>query len=256
ALAEAAACQVINIDRHNFRHGRTRNKAAAQAHGDILLFMTQDALPVDECFIANLVAPLESGDAQATYARQIADESAAPSERILRAFNYPPQSQRRTHEDLPRLGIATFFMSNAASAIRRSVFDQLDGFDDTMICNEDMHFCARLLREGHAIAYQADARVYHTHDYTLAQQFRRYFDIGVFRRDAAELLAEANANESGLRYVRALFGELVRTRPIALPHATLETGLKWLGYQLGQRYNALPRSLCRRCSGYPNHWVR
>jgi glycosyltransferase involved in cell wall biosynthesis len=46
-IARAAGVELLEIAPHEFGHGRTRNLGAERTSGDLICFLTQDALPVD-----------------------------------------------------------------------------------------------------------------------------------------------------------------------------------------------------------------
>lgn len=120
-----------------------------------------------------------------------------------------------------------------------------------------MLLCAKLLRAGHRVAYQADARVRHSHDYTVAQQFRRYFDIGVSIAQAGPLLDGARPGGEGVRFTVAQLRYLARARAWEwIPRTVVETGAKYVGFHLGMRERALPGGMKRRLSMHPFFWDR
>ncbi len=100
-------------------------------------------------------------------------------ERYTRQFNYPEQPSVKTKADLLRLGIKTYFCSNVCAAYKRDIFEQLGGFVNHTIFNEDMIYAAGVIQAGYAITYAADAKVFHSHNYSGWQQFTRNFDLGV-----------------------------------------------------------------------------
>jgi rhamnosyltransferase len=255
-FAREQGCEVRVIPARDFDHGATRNFAAGLAgEPDILVFMTQDALPVDADFLGRLVAPLVAGWAAASYARQFPQPHARPSEAFARAWNYPAHSSLRTSADQPRLGLRAFFFSNVAAAVVRADFAAVGGFPERVIINEDMSLCARLLQAGRIVAYQADAMVWHSHDYTLAQLVRRYFDIGVFQTEAEPALRRAGSAGAGLAFTLGLVAHLVgRGRWLSLPRAAAETALKFAAFHLGRRHRWLPRRWRRRLSLRPSYW--
>ena len=51
--------EVHHLEQKDFDHGGTRKAGAALSDADILVFMTQDALPADKKLIGNLIRPLE-----------------------------------------------------------------------------------------------------------------------------------------------------------------------------------------------------
>lgn len=256
AATRAAACRVEVIPRASFNHGGTRNLAARLATGEFLVFLTQDVTPADSHFLEALVEPLRQGCA-AAFARQLPREGATPPERFLRQSNYPPQPARRRLADLPRLGVKTFFFSNAASAIARNSFETVGGFPEDVVICEDILLSARLIRAGFEVVYAADARVYHSHCYTVSGQFRRYFDIGVTMGRAKELLAGAPAGGEGARFLAGQFRYLLAGGHWRwLPYCAAEAAAKLTAFQLGKHEHLLPRALKEHLSLNPAYWRR
>lgn len=105
----------------------------------------------------------------------------------MRGYNYPPASRVKSLEDLPELGIKTYFCSNVCCAYRREIYEALGGFIKHAIFNEDMLFAAKAIQAGYRIAYAAEARVIHSHNYTCGQYFHRNFDLGVSQADHPEV---------------------------------------------------------------------
>lgn len=250
-----AAFRVLTIDRSTFNHGGTRNLGARTARGDILVFMTQDAIPFDEHWLTNLVTPITSGEAVATYARQIPKGGANLLERFARNFNYPALSKARTLADVRELGYKAFFFSNVCSAIRTDTFWEVGGFHETVIMNEDGLFCAKLLREGHTVKYTAEAQVYHSHNYNLVQQFKRNFDMGVSIGQASRLLEGAPTSGAGLRFVLGQAKYVIRAGSyLSLPKVLAEAAVKLIGFSLGKQERWLPCMIKRRFSMHSFFW--
>ena len=186
-LAAERGCGVEVIPKADFSHGGTPNLCAELAQGHVLVFMTQDALPVDRSFLGELARPIPQGCEAAACARQV-PRSDAP----------PPESHIRAISDVPRMGFKAFFFSNVASAVSREALCAVGGFPERVIMDEDVLLCARPLCAGYRAAPQAEAAVYHSHHYTLSQQFKRYFDIGTFISQAGEALEGAKTGEEGV----------------------------------------------------------
>lgn len=241
-----------------FDHGGTRNigaRLAAEQAAEILVFMTQDAIPADKDWLEKLTAPIITGEAVATFARQLPRPGAAPLERFSRHFNYPSHSTRRTNTDIPELGIKVFFFSNVCSAVRADVFWEVGGFPEHIIMNEDMTLAAKLLRAGHTIKYVAEAQVVHSHNYTLTQQFQRNFDVGAFFAEAGPELAGAKVGSEGLRFVREQLRYVIRhKRADLIPLVIAEAATKFSAFQLGKRHRLLPLSLKKKMSMHSYHW--
>ena len=258
-VAEAIrlGCTTISIPRLEFNHGGTRNAAALKAKGDILIFLTQDALPVDHLFLEELLRPIIRENVAATYARQIPNASARAAEKFARAFNYPDTATLRTKSDIPLLGIKAYFFSNVASAIRKDFFLKNGMFRDDVIMNEDMLFCAKLLKSDYSIKYCAGSKVYHSHNYSPAQTFQRYFDIGVFYSRHFKDEERLKIKSTGKTYSKNLFVYIIREKKFGeLMFYFIETLSKFLGFYIGNIESYLPINLKKIFSLHKSYWSR
>lgn len=247
---------VRHLSKREFDHGRTRNQGVKLSHAPVFVMMTQDALPADDHLIERLLSHLRQEGAAVAYARQIPKRGCSEAERYTRGFNYPESSAVKTKEDLPSLGVKTFFCSNVCAAYDRAVFDQLGGFVNRAIFNEDMIYAAKALEAGFAIAYAADAAVQHSHDYTCMQQFHRNFDIGVSQADHPEVFAKYPSESEGIRLVKGLVGHL-RARGMwnKIPYVIVQSAFKYMGYLLGKRYKRLPARAVRAMTANKEYWM-
>lgn len=254
-ICKAFGADLIQIEAQTFDHGGTRNLAADMAKGEILVFMTQDALLKDIEGIKNLIKPLEDPAIAASYGRQMPKEDANPVEKFVRSFNYPLMGMVKGIEDLPTFGIKTFFFSNAFSAIKKGAYEEAGGFPEKTIMDEDMFLAAKLLQRGYKIAYQADAVVYHSHSYSLATQFKRYFDIGVFFNRNRWIKNLTRPEGEGIRYLRE---ELIylsgNGQKNWIPYALADTIVRFFGYKVGLLENRLPLYLKKRVSRNKGFW--
>lgn len=246
---------VKHIAKREFDHGSTRNKAVGYSDAEIFIMMTQDAVPADEFMIEKLLEALDEKNVAVAYGRQLADKSSTEAEKFTRNFNYPAQKAVKTKADLDRLGIKTFFCSNVCAAYKRDIFDALGGFINHTIFNEDMIFAAGAVFSGYGIAYQPEARVYHSHDYTAGEQFRRYFDLGVSQADHPEIFAKVPSESEGMKLFMRTVAHLSRKKMIEqIPGVIIQTGFKYLGYLAGKNYRKLPKKLVVRCSANRRYW--
>ncbi len=256
-IAEAHGASVMRIDRKAFDHGGTRNAAASKASGDVLVFLTQDVMPADQHFLENLVRPLEHTDVIASYGRQLARDDAVPPERFARLFNYPDMPSIKGKSDIPRLGIKTFFLSNVCSAIKRAEFEKMGRFPENVIMDEDLVFAARAIMEGYKIAYVPDAVVFHSHNYSPVQQFRRYFDIGVILGRQNWILELAAAEGEGFNYLKKELQYLYDNKKGHwIPYALLLAAAKFSGYRLGLMEAKLPVPAKKCFSMHRFYWDR
>lgn len=255
-IAHSFGARTIGIERDAFDHGGTRSMAAEMARGDILVFMTQDAIPVDSNALANLVSPFADQKVAAVYGRQMPNPDADCFAVHLRQFNYPDHSSIHSWEDRHQLGFRAAFISNSFAAYRKTVLASIGFFRKRMLFGEDTFTVAKLLCKGYCVAYAADALVYHSHNHTLLQDFRRYFDIGVVHAQNRDVLESfGSIRGEGKRYVRSELSFLIRRRKyLRLPESLLRNGLKLLAYTLGKRYKHLPRPVAANCSMNRKWW--
>ncbi len=257
AAAASSGVKLIKVKKGEFDHGGTRTMAAEEAKGDIIIFLTQDALPFDDRSIENLLPPFGEDTVGAAYGRQVPYPDASPFAAHLRLFNYPETSSLRSIADKGKFKIKTPFLSNAFSAYRKKALLQIGGFKGRLILGEDTYAGAKLLMAGYKIAYAADAAVYHSHNYTALQEFKRYFDIGVFHKDEGWILDEfGRAEGEGMAYVRSAVAFLVRRgERRLLPELAIRTALKFMGYNLGKKHDKLPLSLIKKISMQKDWWT-
>ncbi|MDO4976562.1 MAG: glycosyltransferase family 2 protein [Eubacteriales bacterium] len=248
--------EIIHIKKSDFDHGGTRNQAAAMCDCDYMVLLTQDAIPADEHLIENLIRPFEEDEKVcAAYGRQMADWKDNPVEAYTRIFNYPKESRIKSKEDLDTLGIKTFFCSNVCSAYRKSVYDAMGGFPLHTIFNEDMIFASRLIEAGKKIAYVADAKVWHWHNYTAWQQLTRNFDLAVSQVDAGGLFDQVKSESEGIRLVKnTMLYFFKKGKLLLLPHIFIQNAAKYIGYKLGKNYKKLPMWMIRKISLNPTYW--
>ncbi|AMS15966.1 MULTISPECIES: glycosyltransferase family 2 protein [Pseudomonas] len=246
------------IAAQQFNHGGTRRWASEQVDADALILLTQDAIPATPQTFANLIQELEEDPRIGlAYGRQLPHPGAGILEAQSRHFNYSPQSRSKSLADAGELGIKTCFSSDSFSVYRRSALQAVGGFPEDVIGSEDAHVAARMLLNGYLVRYAASACVQHSHSYSLMQEFRRYFDIGVFYgREPWIREAFGSAGGEGKRYVQAELralrdaGQLQR-----VPEVLLRSALKLLGYRLGHAEQHLPTPLKRRLSMFSNYWT-
>jgi rhamnosyltransferase len=159
-----------------FGHGITRNRAVDACTTPLIVYLSQDAHPLDDGWLAALVEPLIAGRAVAAYGRQ-----QMPGDDAERAatfsFLYPDQPEIKTKADVARLGLRAFHFSDVTSAFLTDVLRQVR-FPDDLPTFEDIGVAKRLLDRGDALAYVPSATVIHGEDLGFARMVRRYRQIG------------------------------------------------------------------------------
>lgn len=245
----------ISINKSEFDHGGTRNYGAHLSDADIIMFMTQDAVPDNKELIKHLIEPFHNPQVAAAYGRQLPKKNAGIIEKYTRTFNYPEVSFIKSKDDLQRLGIKTYFCSNVCSAYRKNVYDDLGGFVTKTIFNEDMIMASAIIQGGYSIAYAADAKVVHSHEYTYIQQFKRNFDLAVSQQQYKEIFSSVKSESEGIKLVKQTAKYLADEKKyILIPDLIFQSGFKYLGYLVGKNYERIPKNIIKKLSMNPQYW--
>ena len=257
-VARSFGARVHEIPSSEFNHGGTRNLGAELARGETIAFTVDDALPIGDGWLESLTAPLrEESRLAGTYSRQVPNEDAPAHLRHYIEFRYGPTPRVQRAGSAAELTVATTLFSNVSSAIRRSVLGEIP-FSDHIVTGEDLDWCGRVLLAGYEVAYVPDSVVRHSHRFTLASTFRRYFDQG-----AAAERTVLRAGPSSSRAVRSEGIRLVGRELAwmwrsgerrAIPYTIAWDATRYAGFRLGVHHRALPPSLRRRLSNVPSHW--
>ena len=247
--------EINHLSKREFDHGKTRNRGVKRSTAPYFIMMTDDAIPTDTTLVERLMKALEDPEVAVAYGRQVCGPDADPFEVYARNFNYPEESVVKSREDIPRLGIKTFFCSNVCAAYNKEVFTAVGGFPSPTIFNEDMIYAANAIDRGYKIAYVADATVEHFHRYTNMQQFRRNFDLAVSQADHPEVFDRVKSESEGVRYVKSQITYLWKhqMKRKIFPFI-MQSGYKLLGYKLGKKYTGLPVWLVKKCSMNKEYW--
>ena len=260
ALTEYATAGFVihKIDTIDFNHGGTRQLVVNMLFDvDVIILMTQDAHLINNISLERLVCAFEDDAVGAAYGRQLPHKDANPIESHARIFNYLSESQTKSLEDCKQLGIKTCFMSNSFAAYRCSALQQVGGFPEHNIVSEDTYVAAKMLETGWKIKYCADATVYHSHSYTMMQEFQRYFDLGVFHsREPWIRSLFGQAEGEGKRFVLSQLAFLLKENVFLVPSALLRTVFKYFGFRLGLCEAYLPNRLKMWLSMQKNFWMK
>lgn len=258
AFFEANGARLHVIPRTSFNHGATRQLALTLCpNADIIIYMTQDAILASPDAIKNILEPFDDEKVGAVCGRQLPHADASPLAAHARLFNYPAGSSIKSKDDIAQLGIKAAFISNSFAAYRRIALMEVGGFPSDVIFGEDTFVAARMLQSGWKVAYAGDATCYHSHNYSMQEEFERYFDIGVFHTREKWFIASLGKPEGeGKKFVISETCYLSKHAPWLIPSAIVRSGLKLLGYKLGQRERGMPLWLKRKLSMNKGYWKK
>lgn len=243
------------VKKEDFSHSLTREKAAMSSCGDIIVFISQDIKMKNNNWLKNLIKPIMDNESEASFSRQICENNSV--EKYIREKNYPELSRVVSKNDIKEYGLLTFFYSDASSAIKTSVYKELNGYDGKdLIINEDMYIAYKIINNGYRIKYCADSEVFHSHIFTLKALYERYFDTGVFFRQNNHFM-EYGGNSSGKNLAIHCFKRALDERNIkVLINLLPNFGVRFIGNTLGKKYEKLPRKILIYSSMSKKYWTK
>lgn len=256
--ARSAGFTIMEIENRDFDHGGTRQLAAESASdADILIYLTQDAVPCNRDAFRDLVAAFDDSTIGAVYGRQLPRPGARAIESHGRFYNYPAESRVRSLESKNTLGFKSIFFSNSFGAYRREALVSVGGFPSGVVFGEDTLVVARLHQCGWKTAYVAEACVRHSHPYSIIEEFRRYFDIGVLHSQERWLLEHfGSASGEGRRFVVSELKYLLKNEPLSISSALIRTFTKYIGYKMGRLESRFTPRLKYHLSLNKEYWSR
>ena len=230
--------EVINIPSSEFGHGRTRTLAAKELSDcKYVIYMTHDVF-LQEWALKNLIEFIDSDPSLGVvYGKQEVDINKSNIfEQKAREFNYPQESMIKTYDEKDKLGIKTVFSSDAFAIYNNELLKEIGFFPEVQFA-EDIIVAANFIKKGYAVGYCANAKVYHSHNYSVMDEYKRYQLIGKFHRENAWIQLQFGSNESeGIKSVFSEWKYLISERKIyLLPSSFLRFGVKYLGYNRGYR---------------------
>ena len=258
-ICQDGGARVLTYAKETFDHGGTRSALVQEASGDIVVFLTQDAIPATRDALENLLSALLSdGKISCAYGRQLPQKNATPIASYLRIFNYPDVSSVRSFEDKEKYGLKTIFISNSFAAYKKDLLQKVGCFKNGLIFGEDTCTLGKFLLDGYRVAYAANAAVYHSHNYSLLEEFHRSFDIGVLHSSEQWLIDTYGSAEGvGAKYVRSVFMMLYKERKFfQMIDCLVRSALKMVGYKLGRSFTKIPVTIRPYLSMHKLWWAK
>lgn len=205
---DAAGFEFFLVDRHEFSHSLTREKAVREyCFSPVVVMLSQDVVLEQKDAIFRLASAIQD-DVLYAYGRQVVKKKTI--EYYIRKKNYGEESLIVSQQDIEELQLKAFFASDAFSAYQREKFIELGGYDGKhMMMSEDMYYAKKVLENGYRKAYVADAVVVHSHKLTLKQLYNRYYATGVWFAEHPEF-NNYHATDSGLKLAFYVLGQALK----------------------------------------------
>jgi rhamnosyltransferase len=234
------------IRKADFNHSRTRNYAVAIAQHEIVVFLSQDAIPYNDCWLARLVAHFADPTVGAVYGRQIPPKGISPVRQCTMEYLYPNKREVRDPSLVQNLNLSMLRFSNANCAIRKDLLRALR-FDERALVCEDHGMCRDILSKGYKVIYEPEAAVLHGHDRSLYSEFQWAVDNGISLARMGILGTRSSARTEiryGLQCTAQQVKQFLRQHDYGhVATCLIFNLLRWFGVQLGKREAQLPSSI-------------
>lgn len=255
-LDEHKNLEIHHVSKREFDCGKTRNSAFRCSDADYVLFLGQDALPVSDSLVEELVHAMKKDpDVAVAYGRLIPREECPESIKYIQRFYFPEDSSVRSESDVDSQGWMTYFISNACAMYRRDVLEKLDGFNNHVLAGEDILFAAKAVHEGWKVAYVPEAKAIYSLQHDAESVEKLYFDLAVSHLKHPEIYNVSDFRNQGKKLIRMTFSHLKhcgkRTEMLSFRRIA---GRAKKGYKLGLKYKHLSKQQILKLSANPEYW--
>jgi glycosyltransferase involved in cell wall biosynthesis len=251
-IARKYPVKIYQIPEETFHHARTRNYAASLAQGKYLVYLAADALPVTTDWLQILISNFSDPSVGSVYGRHLPKPGATAERHVVLGTVYGNERLVKEPSCRRELGYRYYHFSTVNAAIRKSVWQTIP-FPEDLRVFEDVGIAKGILDSGWKIVYEPRACVYHSHNHSAKDLFRRYFDSGVVSQRLGLVDKDARAS------LRREAWRLLR-RNLALNSRNGHRGAVWqtmlrnlaksTGWMLGRKEHYLPLRLKKRFSAF------
>lgn len=229
--------RIVDVFPEEFDFGKTRDLLYAEARGEFVVNLSQDAVPAHPRWLENLLRPFEDERVGVSCGRSVPDP-----DRDLPQFPWERNGYfyftREYRKFVARYGRGVSF---ANSAVRRALWERLR--IDPQPLGEDFQFQKKLKDTDFETAFPDDAEVLHHHNYDLRALYDRCHDEGAAVRimgcpyNELDLLRDLASPSKYIQWLRELKRGSLRSGA-ALTFPVLRPIAVYAGSRFGQRAHA------------------
>ena len=255
-IEEHKNVEVRHISAREFDCGKSRNLAVKLSDADYVLMMGQNVVPNSPDVLEKLLKAINSDEEIAlSYACQVLCDEAPEMFKFVKRFYFSQDSYVRSIKDFDNYGWTTFMCSNLCALYRRDIFDKLGGFSNHVICNEDVLYAAKALKEGYKVAYVSDAVVTDYKVLTEDDVQRLSFDKAVSFAKHPELFDISAIRDESKKLDKMTVAHLKRSgfKIDLFMHKKYARALK-KGFSKGVKYKKISMYDMKKYSANPEYW--
>lgn len=179
-IAQQRTDRLVKIRPDDFTFGYSLNVGIQNSTGRFIVIVSAHTSPINENWLANLVAPLHNERVAMVYGQQRGQGCSKFGEYLDFERKFGTERKVLTPPDS--------FANNANSAVRRDLWEQ-HPFDETLPGLEDIEWARYWMERGYQVLYEPAAGIYHIHNENWTQVRHRYYRegqaakwIGIHRR--------------------------------------------------------------------------
>ena len=250
-------CKLYQIPSEEFGHGKTRNYGASKGTGEFIVFITQDALPVDEKWLENFIDAMKIDE---EVVGGFGIHKPYPECNVLdqrditlhfkgfgdkNTIYYMDDPVRYQMEEGYRHFLA--FFSDNNSCLRRSVWEKYPYPDVNF--SEDQIWAKQMIELGYKKVYCPTAAVYHSHNYPLKTYFKRYYNEykAIYEIHKYQMHTSLKGMVHGMLYLIARDFKYIWN-----PENHIHHKLKWMHYAwVRNRYQSIAGYIGGSYHGFP-----
>lgn len=254
-LDEHKSLEIRHISKREYDCGKTRNSAVKLSDADYFIIMSAKAVPVGKEVIAKLAKAFEDESVAVSYARPVAIEGAFEAEKYVRRYYFPEDSSVHSLKDVDAMGWTAYMNTNLCAMYKRSVFDELEGFLNHVIVNEDILYAAKAINAGYKVSYVADAVVVYTDSYDEKEALKRSFDLGVSVAKHPEVFNLNAIKETNKKLDKLVVNHLRRSgfRSEIFAYRRIASARK-KGFSKGLKFKKLADFDIQKYTNNPEYW--
>ncbi|MGI6019999.1 MAG: hypothetical protein ACOX71_00730 [Lachnospiraceae bacterium] len=248
-ITDSDTAEVIHIDERSFDPAEYMNMALDFSGAEHILFISQNAVPVNDKFIFRLMRSFRNPKVKAAYARAVTPAGREDINTYEFLEYYPEEPALVSYDDYEDLGVVACLGHPLCMMYDAGFVRECGGFDSASKAEPRIVMNAKILASGKKISYSAFAEFMCSTRESLRAIFGKWFNIGSVFSDYSELFPrDASKKVSGDEHAN-ITGYLKETGNFRVMLSFVFRGMiRKIGFSLGKQHLRLPSFVSRMLS--------